>query len=142
MKGKIINVWKTKPFGFIMGDDGVSYHFNFNEFTNRSGGFKVGWLVEFEPSAQEDGEHCGEPEAINIRKIGHGKHHPLALDIRQIGEYLLKYVPDDDPAKAYLLRNADTIYNYFCTVADSELYPNPREFFRSGKEKVVEGGEE
>lgn len=131
MKGKIINVWRTKPFGFIMGNDGVSYHFNFNECINRRGGFKVGWLVEFEPSVQEDGEHCGEPEAIKIKKVGHGKHHPLAMDIQRIGEYILTNVPEDTPNKDYILRDINTIYNYFCTVEDCELYPTPQILFRN-----------
>lgn len=135
LKGRIINVWRTKPFGFIMGEDGISYHFNFNEFVNRSGGIKVGWIVEFNPSIQDDGEHCGEPEAINIRKIGHGKKHPLACDIQRIGEYIMKNIPDDDPDKGYRLRDVDIIYNYFCTVEDCDLYPNPHFLFMRKEEE-------
>ena len=87
------------------------------------------------PSIQDDGEHCGEPEAINIRKIGHGKKHPLACDIQRIGEYIMKNIPDDDPDKGYRLRDVDIIYNYFCTVEDCDLYPNPHFLFMRKEEE-------
>lgn len=135
MKGKIINVWRGGNFGWILGEDGVSYFFNRVNY-NRKSTIKVGYLVEFDPSVQEDGVHVGEPEAINIKKTGHGKHHPLACDIQRIGDYIMSNIPDDDPNKAYRLRDVNIIYNYFCSVEDCEKYPNPHKLFMTQEEEV------
>ncbi len=136
MKGKIINVWRGGNFGWILGEDGISYFFNRVNY-NRKSTIKVGYIVEFDPAIQEDGEHVGEPEAINIKKIGHGKHHPLALDAKRVGEYIMDMIPDDDPDKVYMLGSLNIIYNYFCNVEDSNVYVNPRELFKNMEEKSI-----
>lgn len=130
MKGEITMLWNTGTMGWITGEDGKEYFFE-RKKSYKSTTIRVGYLVEFTPSVQEVGPHAGELEALNITKTGHGKHHPLAKDIQQIGEFLTKYVPDDCEEKWYLIRNANTIYNYFCHVEDSNLYVNPREQFRT-----------
>ena len=135
MKGKIINVWRGGNFGWIEGEDGVSYFFNRVNFSLKNT-IKVGWIVEFTPAVQEDGDHIGEPEALNIRKIGHGKHHPLAIDTQRIADLIMRSVPDDDPDKGYRLRDLNIIYNYFCNVEDSNIYVNPRAIFKNQEEEV------
>lgn len=135
IKGKITKIWNSgranSGWGFITGEDGVSYHFNFSSVLNKHGSLRSDYIVEFEPSENTCDEHIGEPEAINILKVGHGKHHPLAKDAQRIGDMLLKYVPDDLPEKKWLLVDIDAIYNYFCAVEDAEKYPNVRDTFRS-----------
>ena len=129
MKGRITKVWRTGTqagaFGFILGEDGVSYYFNKYGIQHMRK-LKADYIVEFEPSISEDGAHAGEPKAINVIKVGHGKHHPLALNTQRIADYISTTVPDDDPDKAYRLRDLQVIYNYFCNVEDSQIYADPR----------------
>lgn len=130
MKGRIAKIWRNGNFGFIDGFDGVNYFFNRVNF-DRSCSLKTDWIVEFDPVIQDDGDHAGEPEAINIHKIGRGKHHPLAVDAKRIADLIISSVPDDNPDKGYRLRDLNIIYNYFCNVEDSDIYDNPRLQFKS-----------
>lgn len=129
MKGRISKIWRNGIIGSITGYDGNEYFFNRHDF-NFNSTIRVDWIVEFDVITQEDGDHAGELAAINIKKIGHGKHHPLAIDAQRIGEDIAKYMPDDCEEKQYRLRDIDTIYRYFCNVEDYGQFTNPREQFR------------
>lgn len=129
LKGEITGLWRDGTLGWITGEDGKEYFFDRRK-SYKNPTVRVGYLVEFEPCLQTEGEHAGKLEALNIVKVGHGKHHPLAKDIQQIGDFLTKNIPDDCEDKWYLLRNVATIYNYFCHIEDSQLYVDPRKQFR------------
>lgn len=142
IKGRITKIWNSgRPnsgWGFITGEDGVSYHFNFSSVLNKHSTLKTDYIVEFEPSKNTFEEHAGKPEAVNILKIGHGKHHPFARDAQRLGDAILKYVPDDAEEKKWLLVDIDAIYNYFCAVEDSERYANVRDTFRRKSNETEE----
>lgn len=129
MKGRIKTIWvessNHKPsWGFITGEDGIDYHFERRDSINWKSTWKVDNIVEFDPSTnpREDSKWYGQPIAINVRKVGYGKHHPFAKDMQRIGEYLSKYIPDDEEKKQYLLSDIDTIYQYFRCVEDANTY--------------------
>lgn len=131
MKGRIKTIWKDSKWGFITGDDGVDYHFEFRDSLNWKGTWRKDYIVEFDPSTNDrkDSKWYDQPIAVNVRKVGHGKHHPFALDAQQLGDFIMKYTSDDLELKQYMLKNVDRIYKYFCTVEDCEQYPNPRQIF-------------
>ena len=76
---------------------------------------------EFDPdiNSREDSKWYKQPIAVNVRKVGYGKNHPMAVKVTDIGDLLLSYIPDDDPKKQYAMRDLDAIYKYFCNVEDA-----------------------
>ena len=126
MKGRIKLVSNDHKYGFIVGDDGVQYFYHWSGLLGKYKP-KADNIVEFDIG---DAPKDGSPVAINIHKIGHGRHHPLAVSMQRIGEYIIKYVPDDCEDKQYLLQDIDTIYKYFCYAVDAEQYPTVKEHFK------------
>ena len=125
MKGRITKIWQNPSgWGFIKGEDGVDYYFHHSDFINRNAKIRKDYIVEFDIGSNPV---TGEPAAKNIRKIGHGSHHPLARSIQRIGDVILEYVPDDYEDKQYILQDLNTIYNYFCKVADCDQFSNPQQ---------------
>ena len=135
MKGRIKNIWKepgkTPNWGFITGEDGIDYHFERRDSLNWKNTWRMDNIVEFDPTTnpREDSKWYGQPIAINVRKIGHGKHHPFAVAMQHIGEYLVQNAPDDDQ-KQYILSDIDTIYRYFCNVEDADQYKDIKSAFK------------
>ena len=126
MKGRIKTIWKESDnhrpnWGFITGEDGIDYHFERRDTINWKNTWKSDYIVEFDPSIndREDSKWYRQPIAINVRKIGYGKNHPMARKIQEIGEDIIKYVPDDNLEKQYRLKELNEIYEYFCNVEDA-----------------------
>lgn len=125
MKGRIKTIWvdgNHKPqWGFITGEDGVDYHFERRDSLNWKGTWRKDYIVEFDPdiNSREDSKWYKQPIAVNVRKIGYGKNHPMVGKVKDIGDLLLSYIPDDDPKKHYAMRDLDAIYQYFCNVEDA-----------------------
>lgn len=129
MRGRITKIWSNGMFGQITGEDGVQYYFNKQNVIEYRRHLRTDYIVEFVPTSVKEGAHKGEPEATHIVKVGHGKHHPLAVNVTRIAEYIMDNVPDDEPEKPYRLRDLRTLYNYFCNIEDSRIYVDPQRLF-------------
>ena len=134
MKGKVILFWGNKKTGQILGEDNVVYFYHLSDAVN-SNNIKKDNIVYFDV-INEGRTH---PRAINIRKTGHGKNHPFIPNLNRIS-YALENAEMDEAAKGYLLRDIQTIVNYFSAVEDYEWCKNLNVFIPKDTAKKEDGG--
>lgn len=122
MKGRVESFNQFFSNGFIRGDDGAEYFLHASEVVNAKK-IKDTNIVEFD--AVDTGE--SHLRAVNVKKIGHGIHHPFIQDLNRL-EQVLKGVPMDEQERDYRLRDIQMMRNYFENVEDFEWCKDPRQF--------------
>ena len=108
MKGTVVTWQGNKSMGFILGEDGNEYFLHESEMTGTKK-VKRGSIVEFD-AVDTGKEHL---RAVNVRKIGHGTHHPFIRDLERIEELIETCVSNKHPDKQYRLRDIQMMKNYF-----------------------------
>lgn len=127
MKGRIAKFKGYNNAGFILGEDGKEYFLHGSEVVNCQT-VKADNIVEFD-YVSEDGKD--RPRAVNVRKTGHGKHHPFISKLNQMAE-VIKVAKMDEVDRSYLLKDISTMTNYFKEIEDFEWCRSPN-VFRGGE---------
>jgi cold shock CspA family protein len=68
IQGCIYRHFKDRAYGFLMGRDGIAYHFSSSQFMGDPAGFEIGSYVIFTPGVNDNGK-----EAMEIRICKEGE---------------------------------------------------------------------
>lgn len=116
--------------GFINGEDGNKYFVHESDLVGTKK-LRGGNIVSF-TSLDEGKEHL---KAVNVKKIGHGKHHPFIKDLNNIYETVNSAVIDEEEKK-YRLRDVKMLMAYFNEIEDIEQCQDVRKTFRDKGELI------
>lgn len=122
MKGRITRYNAYFSIGYITGEDGEQYFLHKSEMVNCKN-IKSDNIVTFD-SVDTGEQHF---RAVNVRKIGHGKHHPFIQDLNRLAD-TLNSLEMDEMERSYRLKDIQMLINYFENVEDFEWCKDVRRF--------------